>query len=202
MIHPCLFWHLLRWGQVGTNQRFRTICVRSSPLYFHLVPRKPFSVPNLLFHLSSLTAQAARSIQFGRSPIATSVRSNMCLLSLPQVLGLLLVILCFSNVFFVLWETSQGITRAPAFFISPAVVGITMVILPLFCCMWPSLATWGVAAGGGHSVPHVSQYLWAQRQLMGAEGWRPTLCDFLGVTRKGGVTVSYSRSPPSLLARL
>uniref|UniRef100_A0A8C4V961 ABC-type glutathione-S-conjugate transporter n=1 Tax=Falco tinnunculus TaxID=100819 RepID=A0A8C4V961_FALTI len=50
-----------------------------------------------------------------------------------MVLGFILVILCFSNVFFVLWEISQGIPRAPAFFISPAVVGITMVILPLFC---------------------------------------------------------------------
>ncbi|XP_010129451.1 PREDICTED: multidrug resistance-associated protein 1-like, partial [Buceros rhinoceros silvestris] len=45
-----------------------------------------------------------------------------------MVFGILLVILCFSNVFFVLWETSQGITRAPAFFISPAVVGITMIL--------------------------------------------------------------------------
>uniref|UniRef100_A0A8C0BW99 ABC-type glutathione-S-conjugate transporter n=1 Tax=Buteo japonicus TaxID=224669 RepID=A0A8C0BW99_9AVES len=50
-----------------------------------------------------------------------------------MVLGFILVILCFSNVFFVLWEISQGIPRAPVFFISPAVVGITMVILPLFC---------------------------------------------------------------------
>ncbi|NXC16423.1 MRP6 protein, partial [Corythaeola cristata] len=45
-----------------------------------------------------------------------------------MVLGFILVILCFSNVFFVLWETSQGIPRAPAFFISPVVVGITMVL--------------------------------------------------------------------------
>ncbi|XP_068279070.1 ATP-binding cassette sub-family C member 6 [Nyctibius grandis] len=48
-----------------------------------------------------------------------------------MVLGFILVILCFSNVFFVLWEVSQGIPRAPAFFISPAVVGIT-VILAMF----------------------------------------------------------------------
>uniref|UniRef100_A0A8C4VG07 ABC-type glutathione-S-conjugate transporter n=1 Tax=Falco tinnunculus TaxID=100819 RepID=A0A8C4VG07_FALTI len=54
-----------------------------------------------------------------------------------MVLGFILVILCFSNVFFVLWEISQGIPRAPAFFISPAVVGITMVILPLFCLFLP-----------------------------------------------------------------
>ncbi|KFQ32034.1 Multidrug resistance-associated protein 1, partial [Mesitornis unicolor] len=45
-----------------------------------------------------------------------------------MVLGFLLVILCFTNVFFVLWEISQGIPRAPAFFISPAVVGITMIL--------------------------------------------------------------------------
>ncbi|KFV53756.1 Multidrug resistance-associated protein 1, partial [Gavia stellata] len=45
-----------------------------------------------------------------------------------MALGFILVILCFSNVFFVLWETSQGIPRAPAFFISPAVVGITMIL--------------------------------------------------------------------------
>ncbi|NXN35947.1 MRP1 protein, partial [Rhinoptilus africanus] len=45
-----------------------------------------------------------------------------------MVLGFILVILCFSNVFFTLWETSQGIPRAPAFFVSPAVVGITMIL--------------------------------------------------------------------------
>ncbi|NWH60925.1 MRP1 protein, partial [Geococcyx californianus] len=45
-----------------------------------------------------------------------------------MVLGCLLVILCFSNVFFMLWEISQGIPRAPAFFISPTVVGITMIL--------------------------------------------------------------------------
>uniref|UniRef100_A0A8C9LFL1 ABC transporter TMD0 domain-containing protein n=1 Tax=Pavo cristatus TaxID=9049 RepID=A0A8C9LFL1_PAVCR len=47
---------------------------------------------------------------------------------IKMVLGLLLVILCFSNVFFVLWEISQGIPRTPAFFISPAVLGITMIL--------------------------------------------------------------------------
>uniref|UniRef100_A0A8B9MWC4 ABC-type glutathione-S-conjugate transporter n=1 Tax=Accipiter nisus TaxID=211598 RepID=A0A8B9MWC4_9AVES len=45
-----------------------------------------------------------------------------------MVLGFILVILCFSNVFFVLWEISQGIPRAPAFFVSPAIVGITMIL--------------------------------------------------------------------------
>ncbi|KGL94566.1 Multidrug resistance-associated protein 1, partial [Charadrius vociferus] len=45
-----------------------------------------------------------------------------------MVLGFILVILCFSNVFFMLWEISRGIPRAPAFFISPAVVGITMIL--------------------------------------------------------------------------
>ncbi|XP_075623995.1 multidrug resistance-associated protein 1 isoform X1 [Balearica regulorum gibbericeps] len=45
-----------------------------------------------------------------------------------MVLGFILVVLCFSNVFFVLWEISQGIPRAPAFFISPVVVGITMIL--------------------------------------------------------------------------
>ncbi|XP_074014854.1 multidrug resistance-associated protein 1-like [Numenius arquata] len=45
-----------------------------------------------------------------------------------MVLGFILVILCFSNVFFALWEISQGIPRAPVFFISPAVVGITMIL--------------------------------------------------------------------------
>ncbi|XP_009874370.1 PREDICTED: multidrug resistance-associated protein 6, partial [Apaloderma vittatum] len=45
-----------------------------------------------------------------------------------MVLGIVLVILCFSNVFFTLWEISQGIPRAPAFVISPAVVGITMIL--------------------------------------------------------------------------
>lgn len=47
---------------------------------------------------------------------------------IKMVLGFLLVILCFSNVFFVLWEISQGIPRPPAFFISPAVLGITMIL--------------------------------------------------------------------------
>ncbi|XP_053813142.1 ATP-binding cassette sub-family C member 6 isoform X1 [Vidua chalybeata] len=45
-----------------------------------------------------------------------------------MVLGFILVILCFSNVFFMVWEKSQGIPRTPAFFISPAVVGITTVL--------------------------------------------------------------------------
>ncbi|XP_014750778.1 PREDICTED: multidrug resistance-associated protein 1-like isoform X2 [Sturnus vulgaris] len=45
-----------------------------------------------------------------------------------MVLGFILVILCFSDVFFMVWEKSQGIPRTPALFISPAVVGITMVL--------------------------------------------------------------------------
>ncbi|NXW77005.1 MRP1 protein, partial [Hirundo rustica] len=45
-----------------------------------------------------------------------------------MALGFILVILCFSNVFFMVWEKRQGIPRTPAFFISPAVVGITMVL--------------------------------------------------------------------------
>uniref|UniRef100_A0A8B9G014 ABC-type glutathione-S-conjugate transporter n=1 Tax=Amazona collaria TaxID=241587 RepID=A0A8B9G014_9PSIT len=45
-----------------------------------------------------------------------------------MVLGFILVILCFTNVFFILWEISQGIPRASAFLISPAVVGITMIL--------------------------------------------------------------------------
>ncbi|NXE96452.1 MRP1 protein, partial [Menura novaehollandiae] len=45
-----------------------------------------------------------------------------------MALGFILVILCFSNVFFMVWEISQGIPRTPAFFISPAVMGITMVL--------------------------------------------------------------------------
>ncbi|NXY30028.1 MRP1 protein, partial [Pomatorhinus ruficollis] len=45
-----------------------------------------------------------------------------------MALGFILVILCFSNVFFMVWEKSQGIPRSPASFISPAVVGITMVL--------------------------------------------------------------------------
>ncbi|NXP08873.1 MRP6 protein, partial [Thinocorus orbignyianus] len=45
-----------------------------------------------------------------------------------MVLGFILIILCFSNVFFALWEISKGIPRAPVFFVSPAVVGITMML--------------------------------------------------------------------------
>ncbi|KAM6249916.1 ATP-binding cassette sub-family C member 6 [Porphyrio hochstetteri] len=45
-----------------------------------------------------------------------------------MVLGVLLVMLCFANVFFVLWETGQGIPRAPALLISPALVGITVIL--------------------------------------------------------------------------
>ncbi|NXA61445.1 MRP6 protein, partial [Mohoua ochrocephala] len=45
-----------------------------------------------------------------------------------MVLGFILVILCFSRVFFMVWEKSQGIPRTSAFFISPAVMGITMVL--------------------------------------------------------------------------
>ncbi|NXU55837.1 MRP6 protein, partial [Turnix velox] len=47
---------------------------------------------------------------------------------IKMVLGFILALLCFSDVFFALWETSQGIPRAPAFIISPAVVGITMIL--------------------------------------------------------------------------
>ncbi|NWX34149.1 MRP1 protein, partial [Notiomystis cincta] len=45
-----------------------------------------------------------------------------------MVLGFSLVILCFSHVFFMVWEKSQGIPWSPAFLISPAVMGITMVL--------------------------------------------------------------------------
>ncbi|NWV63375.1 MRP6 protein, partial [Malurus elegans] len=45
-----------------------------------------------------------------------------------MVLGFILVVLCFSNVFFVVWEKKQGIPRNPAFLIRPAVMGITMVL--------------------------------------------------------------------------
>ncbi|NWV38486.1 MRP6 protein, partial [Grantiella picta] len=45
-----------------------------------------------------------------------------------MALGFILVILCFSNVFFMVWEKSQGIPQTPAFLISPAVMGITMVL--------------------------------------------------------------------------
>uniref|UniRef100_A0A803VJQ2 ABC-type glutathione-S-conjugate transporter n=1 Tax=Ficedula albicollis TaxID=59894 RepID=A0A803VJQ2_FICAL len=51
-----------------------------------------------------------------------------CIFKAKMVLGFILVILCFSDVFFVVWEKSQGIPRTPAFFISPAVLGITMVL--------------------------------------------------------------------------
>uniref|UniRef100_A0A8C3MV25 ABC-type glutathione-S-conjugate transporter n=1 Tax=Geospiza parvula TaxID=87175 RepID=A0A8C3MV25_GEOPR len=75
-----------------------------------------------------------------------------------MVLGFILVILCFSNVFFMVWEKSQGIPRTPALFISPAVVGITMVIPPLFVCTWPSLALLGQSL---HHFHHVTTYLYA-----------------------------------------
>ncbi|KFV85701.1 Multidrug resistance-associated protein 6, partial [Struthio camelus australis] len=45
-----------------------------------------------------------------------------------MVLGFILVILCFSDIFFMLWKISQGISWAPAIFISPAVLGITMML--------------------------------------------------------------------------
>uniref|UniRef100_A0A8C3I4S3 ABC-type glutathione-S-conjugate transporter n=1 Tax=Chrysemys picta bellii TaxID=8478 RepID=A0A8C3I4S3_CHRPI len=48
-----------------------------------------------------------------------------------MVLGFILILLCFSNLFYTLWEINQGTLRAPVFFISPAVLGITMVI-PFF----------------------------------------------------------------------
>ncbi|XP_075755489.1 multidrug resistance-associated protein 1 isoform X5 [Pelodiscus sinensis] len=44
-----------------------------------------------------------------------------------MVLGFILILLCFSNLFYTFWEISQGILRAPVFFISPAIVGITMI---------------------------------------------------------------------------
>uniref|UniRef100_A0A8C0VLC3 ABC-type glutathione-S-conjugate transporter n=1 Tax=Cyanistes caeruleus TaxID=156563 RepID=A0A8C0VLC3_CYACU len=73
-----------------------------------------------------------------------------------RALGFILVILCFSNVFFMVWEKSQGIPRTPAFFISPAVVGITMVIPLLFVCTWPNLALLGQ-----NHFHHVTTYLYA-----------------------------------------
>ncbi|NWY76647.1 MRP6 protein, partial [Erithacus rubecula] len=51
-----------------------------------------------------------------------------CIFKAKMALGFILVILCFSDVFFMVWEKSQGIPRTPAFFISPAVQGITMVL--------------------------------------------------------------------------
>ncbi|NXE47010.1 MRP6 protein, partial [Casuarius casuarius] len=45
-----------------------------------------------------------------------------------MVLGFILVILCFSNVFFMLGKINQGIPWAPAIFITPAVLGITMML--------------------------------------------------------------------------
>ncbi|NXY26092.1 MRP1 protein, partial [Atrichornis clamosus] len=51
-----------------------------------------------------------------------------CIFKAKVALGFILVILCFSDVFFMVWEISQGIPRTPAFFISPAVMGITMVL--------------------------------------------------------------------------
>ncbi|NXU19535.1 MRP6 protein, partial [Pardalotus punctatus] len=45
-----------------------------------------------------------------------------------MAVGFVLVILCFSKVFFMVWEKSQGIPQTPALLISPAVMGITMVL--------------------------------------------------------------------------
>ncbi|NXA52285.1 MRP1 protein, partial [Nothocercus julius] len=45
-----------------------------------------------------------------------------------MVLGLILVIVCFSNVFLMLWKINQGIPWAPAIIITPAVLGITMML--------------------------------------------------------------------------
>uniref|UniRef100_A0A8C4YKE8 ABC-type glutathione-S-conjugate transporter n=1 Tax=Gopherus evgoodei TaxID=1825980 RepID=A0A8C4YKE8_9SAUR len=44
-----------------------------------------------------------------------------------MVLGFILMLLCFSNLFYTLWEINQGTLQAPVFFISPAVLGITMI---------------------------------------------------------------------------
>ncbi|NWX95541.1 MRP6 protein, partial [Nothoprocta ornata] len=45
-----------------------------------------------------------------------------------MVLGFILVILCFSNVFLMLWKINQGIPWAPAIIITPAVLGITTIL--------------------------------------------------------------------------
>uniref|UniRef100_A0A8C8RV48 ABC-type glutathione-S-conjugate transporter n=1 Tax=Pelusios castaneus TaxID=367368 RepID=A0A8C8RV48_9SAUR len=45
-----------------------------------------------------------------------------------MALGFILMLLCFSHLFYTLWEINQGILQAPAFFISPAVLGITMIL--------------------------------------------------------------------------
>uniref|UniRef100_A0A8C3L2L3 ABC-type glutathione-S-conjugate transporter n=1 Tax=Chrysolophus pictus TaxID=9089 RepID=A0A8C3L2L3_CHRPC len=83
---------------------------------------------------------------------------------IKMVLGFLLVILCFSAVFFVLWEISQGIPRTPAFFISPAVLGITMVIL-LLSCVRPSFTFWGHFWYFPYFFHHVATYLYASLVL-------------------------------------
>uniref|UniRef100_A0A669QEM8 ABC-type glutathione-S-conjugate transporter n=1 Tax=Phasianus colchicus TaxID=9054 RepID=A0A669QEM8_PHACC len=81
---------------------------------------------------------------------------------IKMVLGFLLVILCFSNVFFVLWEISQGIPRTPAFFISPAVLGITMVILFFVLCVAQLRLLGGFLEDFFH---HVVTYLYASLVL-------------------------------------
>uniref|UniRef100_A0A669QY19 ABC-type glutathione-S-conjugate transporter n=1 Tax=Phasianus colchicus TaxID=9054 RepID=A0A669QY19_PHACC len=84
---------------------------------------------------------------------------------IKMVLGFLLVILCFSNVFFVLWEISQGIPRTPAFFISPAVLGITMVILFFVLCV-AQLRLLGALLGFLEDFfHHVVTYLYASLVL-------------------------------------
>ncbi|XP_062444048.1 ATP-binding cassette sub-family C member 6-like [Rhea pennata] len=45
-----------------------------------------------------------------------------------MVFGFILVIQCFSNVFLMLWKISQGIPWAPAVYITPAVLGVTMML--------------------------------------------------------------------------
>ncbi|XP_028840817.1 multidrug resistance-associated protein 1 isoform X2 [Denticeps clupeoides] len=44
------------------------------------------------------------------------------------VLGFLLWIVCWADVFYSFWERGQGTARAPVFFISPTMLGITMLL--------------------------------------------------------------------------
>ncbi|XP_043945091.1 multidrug resistance-associated protein 1-like [Protopterus annectens] len=52
-----------------------------------------------------------------------------CLYKTKMVLGALLLVIFLSDCFFSAWEISQGFQRAPVYLVSPAIRGITMVLV-------------------------------------------------------------------------
>uniref|UniRef100_A0A8D0BKR7 ABC-type glutathione-S-conjugate transporter n=1 Tax=Salvator merianae TaxID=96440 RepID=A0A8D0BKR7_SALMN len=78
-----------------------------------------------------------------------------------MVLGLALVLLCFSRTLYTLWEISRGIPRAPAVVISPALHMGTMVIPTRFAQIFNRLALLSRLLWKGYKQPLTTEDLWS-----------------------------------------